>query len=241
MAAATEATLTTAYRADVTVLRARQLRSLLEVWPLLDVTALDRTFPGWLSAVLGVVATSRKAQAQVAVSYYAALASLAGATPFDVATADSLDGAARKALVASLHATAVAQTKVSMRQVSSLEVARRLALTRSSGVATRWALAAGRDTIIGAATTDPASIGWGRVAAPTACAFCRMLVGRGTVYREATVRFLSHDHCQCTARPEFGDAAGQMATTFARSQRFRTDAARAANNARLRGYLAATP
>ena len=231
-------TLTTTYRGDVTVLRARQLRSMLGTWPLLDVTALDRTFPAWLSAVLDVVATSRTAHAQLAAAYYQAAASAAGAPTFQVATLDTIDDASRKALVTSLHATAVAMTKTSMRQGIPLEPARRLALTRSSGVATRWALAAGRDTITEAATSDPAALGWARVAAPTACQFCRMLAGRGTVYRETTVRFLSHDHCQCTAQPEFGDTTTGMAAAFQRSQRFRTDEARAANNARVRQYLA---
>jgi hypothetical protein len=40
-----------------------------------------------------------------------------------------------------------------------------------------------------------------RIASPTACKFCRMLAGRGPVYRLETVGFRSHGNCGCTAEP----------------------------------------
>lgn len=42
-----------------------------------------------------------------------------------------------------------------------------------------------------------------RITSGTACAFCRMLAGRGAVYSENTGRFQAHDHCACTAEPDF--------------------------------------
>lgn len=40
-----------------------------------------------------------------------------------------------------------------------------------------------------------------RIASPTACKFCRMLAGRGAVYRLETVGFQAHGNCGCTAEP----------------------------------------
>lgn len=57
-----------------------------------------------------------------------------------------------------------------------------------------------RLTVSGSAVQDPAARGWKRVGAGQ-CDFCRMLIGRGSVYTEATADFQSHDHCNCAAVP----------------------------------------
>lgn len=57
-----------------------------------------------------------------------------------------------------------------------------------------------RLTVTRSAVEDPAAKGWKRVGAG-ACDFCRMLIGRGAVYSEATADFESHDHCNCQAVP----------------------------------------
>jgi hypothetical protein len=49
---------------------------------------------------------------------------------------------------------------------------------------------------------DPKSQGWKRTGSGK-CDFCRMLIGRGAVYSDATAHFESHDHCHCLAVPEF--------------------------------------
>lgn len=61
---------------------------------------------------------------------------------------------------------------------------------------------AARDTVTTASVTDPGSIGWKRTGRGE-CAFCRLLIGRGAVYTEATADFRSHDHCNCAAVPLF--------------------------------------
>lgn len=60
-----------------------------------------------------------------------------------------------------------------------------------------------RLTVTGSSIADPSARGWMRVGAGE-CDFCRMLIGRGAVYTEATADFESHDHCKCQAEPEFG-------------------------------------
>lgn len=60
-----------------------------------------------------------------------------------------------------------------------------------------------RSTVMRATVRDPRSLGWRRVGSPH-CDFCKMLVGRGTVYRsEDTADFRSHDHCHCAAEPDW--------------------------------------
>lgn len=57
-----------------------------------------------------------------------------------------------------------------------------------------------RRTMMRAAIDDPASKGWARVGRGSAtCDFCKMLISRGDVYREYTVKFKSHDNCDCAA------------------------------------------
>lgn len=60
-------------------------------------------------------------------------------------------------------------------------------LSRLGGGVQRMIAGAGRDTIDMNARQDSASVSWARVARPDSCEFCKMLAGRGAVYRsEAT-------------------------------------------------------
>jgi len=59
---------------------------------------------------------------------------------------------------------------------------------------------ADRQTVMESAVKDPKAKGWKRVGSGK-CEFCRMLIGRGAVYTEATAQFKSHDHCGCSAVP----------------------------------------
>lgn len=77
-----------------------------------------------------------------------------------------------------------------------------LAIRRAAGGLQRIVLDVDRATVAGSSVADPAAVGWRRTGAGK-CSFCRMLIGRGAVYSEATVQFKSHDHCECTAVPDF--------------------------------------
>lgn len=88
-----------------------------------------------------------------------------------------------------------------------------------------------RGTVSGSSVSDPKALGWQRVGNGE-CAFCRMLIGRGAVYREATADFASHDHCNCSATPAF-NGHPQPVKPFAPSTRNTTDA----DGARVREYL----
>lgn len=60
-----------------------------------------------------------------------------------------------------------------------------------------------RRTVADSAVADPAARGWKRVGDGSSCDFCSMLLGRGAVYTETTADFRSHDHCGCSAAPEW--------------------------------------
>lgn len=95
-----------------------------------------------------------------------------------------------------------------------------------------------RETITTNTKRDPSSVGWRRVAGD-GCKFCRLLAGRGAIYRADTARFASHPHCDCTAAPVFDGEDGEEASAiqYVASLRKRTPAQQQA----LRDYLAAMP
>lgn len=107
-------------------------------------------------------------------------------------------------------------------------------LTRLEGSLSRYLTSGVGDTITGNTARDPKAAGWRRIAKGSACRFCRMLAGRGAVYRERTVRFKAHDHCQCSAAPSWDwDAAEPIDVAYRASKKTITDADRA----RVRDYL----
>ena len=67
----------------------------------------------------------------------------------------------------------------------------------------RHARSASRDLVI--ATAKGNSVPWARQLNGESCTFCAMLVSRGAVYSEKSVRFPAHDHCDCTATLAPGD------------------------------------
>ena len=95
-----------------------------------------------------------------------------------------------------------------------------------------------RDTITTNRRRDPEATGWQRVAS-AGCKFCRMLAGRGAVYKESTARFASHPHCGCSAVPVFQGQPGEEASVmqYVASQKTRTPKQRQ----QLRDYLASMP
>jgi len=68
----------------------------------------------------------------------------------------------------------------------------------------------GRLTIRDSALADPAAAGWQRVTQPNSCKFCRMLAGRGGVYKRETATFASHDDCNCAAVPSWDPDAPEV-------------------------------
>lgn len=82
-----------------------------------------------------------------------------------------------------------------------------------------------RATVTGASVADPKATGWQRVGSGE-CGFCRMLIGRGAVYRQASADFASHDSCRCSAVPAWGGRPAPV-RRYTPSERGVTDAERA--------------
>lgn len=80
------------------------------------------------------------------------------------------------------------------------------ALARTSGGLVKRIFTASRDTLTIATEQDPRARGWQR-AGRGECTFCRVLISRGALYTESSVRFGAHDDCKCVAVPAFGGRA----------------------------------
>lgn len=111
--------------------------------------------------------------------------------PSDVTVQASVAATARSAYVRALAAG------------QSREQALASALVQVSGSVARHALNSGRRTILEEIKRDDRALGWIRVSSGRPCAFCAMLMSRGPVYKEETVRFRAHDHCACGAEPVY--------------------------------------
>lgn len=116
------------------------------------------------------------------------------------------------------------------------------------GGSVRRILNYGRNVVSASAIADPGADGWQRQGVGANCPFCNFLIGRGAVYSEGTVRFASHDHCNCVAvaafkgakRPVLLDKDGKRLTTSGRASR--TDAEkRKVDNERIRAWIEANP
>lgn len=107
---------------------------------------------------------------------------------------------------------------------------------KAEGAAQKLVADAGRRQVVEAVRADPRAVGWYRVSALDACAFCRLMSSRGGIYRsrgsagaDANEQFTGsgdfkfHDHCGCLAAPIYegqvfrlGPQAQRWADIYAR-------------------------
>lgn len=113
------------------------------------------------------------------------------------------------------------------------------ALTRAQGELQRVVANAHRDTVTQLAGADRYATGWRRVGDGANCDFCRMLIGRGAVYKQSTARFASHQHCNCMAAPAFDGGRSIGVMPYSQSTARRTEGQRRAAAKRVREYIAA--
>lgn len=89
------------------------------------------------------------------------------------------------------------------------------ALPMIQGKAAQYAIEGARQTVMVSTMRDPRSSGWRRVTRSGACRFCRMLAGRGAVYKESTAFFAAHGgaeggECNCAAVPSWDPDAPEV-------------------------------
>lgn len=136
---------------------------------------------------------------------YGEAAALLGAEWYDDLRGQHLDGAPRfSAYPASLGDQGVySLTGWAREHATSLEAMQALIAGGMSRRIANWA----RETVMGSSFADPRAEGWMRVGRAAACAFCRLTISRGAVYTERSVRFASHDDCNCGCAPKWGGVA----------------------------------
>lgn len=79
-----------------------------------------------------------------------------------------------------------------------------------SSNAGKYVLGASRETVRKNTFADDKADGWRRVTRTGSCKFCRMLEGRGGVYRRESAFFASHLECNCAAVPSFDPSAPEV-------------------------------
>lgn len=195
---AAPATLEREQRAAQTGLITVMLRDLAKIWHLINIGALDRSLPTWITAVNAVIHRYAPMAATLAADTYDS-ARLAAKAPgmFTPTLADPPD---------EQHVEDLMRWSTKglwSRDQETLAERVQVAQSRSESTVARLVEDVGRLTITYAVKDDPAAVGWVRTAAPGACAFCRMLAGRGPTYTSDTVGFRAHNDCHCMAMPVF--------------------------------------
>lgn len=190
---------TEAHRRGQLRIRARSMRNVLAVWPLLSVDELERTWPAFEAALLAIIGIHSAESAVLAAEYYRAFRFAEGIT--GTATPRIAPLTDPQKVVKSLRYVGVANT-MSLLQAKRPDVSK-VTLTNVSGDVSRHVLNRGRDTLVESVSADERALGWARVTDSAPCAFCRMLASRGPVYGEAGSRFKAHGHCGCTAEPVY--------------------------------------
>ena len=202
-ATATAARLTEAHRLAQARLGAVTVSQMLTVWPLLDVAALDDTFPQWLRAAVPIIQSNRAASSRLAANYYRIFRTVTLGLDAGTFTPPVAGPASVDAITGALVVTGPATVKRALTRGLTVDQAAALAQTESARAAMYHSLNGGRDTIVEAVKADPQALGWARAASGEACQFCAMLASRGPVYSEDSAGFEAHPGCTCTAEPAY--------------------------------------
>lgn len=195
------AQLTHAHRQVQLALRADVLRDLARLWALFPQGGLMERFTRFAAAADILIRQRHGDSAGLAAAYFEEFRRLEGigglATP---RLADPLPReVAREAVAVAGRAGAIA----AVRSGRSMEAAARNGLVRALGTASGLVLGGGRRTLVQSVRADRQARGWQRVTSGRPCAFCAMLASRGPAYTARGVRFEAHDHCSCTAEPNY--------------------------------------
>lgn len=194
-------TLTQQHRAQQLLLRRATVAQVARLWPALDWARLDATYPEFALQVAALVQKNRQTSAGLAAQYLRAFR-LAAGVPGEVKLVFA-EPLIVDQFATSLHVTSVAAAKAAAARGVAADVAMGNALSQTTGAMSRLVLQSGRDTVLSTIREDRAAYGWQRVLGGGGCDFCRMLAGRGAVYKEDTADFESHDHCGCTSEPVY--------------------------------------
>jgi hypothetical protein len=204
------AQLTEAHRAAQLAARAGSLRELVDMWRVVDPLNLSDTVGVFARAAAILAGQGYERSGVISARYYSLFrrVEIGAAGP-------EVRAAARPGvdmLAGELRGAALSGIITARRAGLSVPAAAQRGLVRVAGALGKLILNGGRRTIITAAQADPQALGWARVTASGACAFCKMLAARGPVYKtEKSADFESHGSCACASEVVYkgGDAPAQ--------------------------------
>jgi hypothetical protein len=196
------AELTAKHRAAQLAIRARSLRGLIDLWPIVQPEDLSGTIDTFIQAAVLLAGQGYDSSATEAIAYFRSFrrteAPTAGVLPGLVAATRP----AAELVAADLRGATLKGIIDARRAGLSVPDASRRGLIRVAGALTKQVLAGGRMTIITGAQSDPVALGWGRVTSGDPCTFCRMLASRGATYKtQESADFQPHDACACVPEP----------------------------------------
>ena len=200
MPSSADAELLRSLQADI---RALVVRDLTAFFASIDLERPEAARDALLEYVPFLVATYGEQAASMAADWYD-----------DVRAAESIGGRFRAAMTVPDESEA-AEGLVRRAAGALFTDAPLAALPMIQGKAAMYAIEGARQTVMTATTRDPRSSGWKRITRAGACRFCRMLAGRGAVYKESTVHFAAHGgaeggECNCAAVPSWDPDAPEV-------------------------------
>ena len=211
------AALTDLHRRQQLALRAAVVRDVMKLWPMWAPKD-PGSYLAFEAAMVLLVQSRSALSATIAARYYQSFSALEAPGVELVGDLGQIALAARPPsaqIRASISATSRAGVFRALGAGQSYEQAIANGLVEVSGAASRLAMNAGRDTILGAVSADPVCVGWARHGGGKPCGFCSMLISRGPVYKSAqsavagqrfsdrVMDFRAHDHCSCSAEPVY--------------------------------------
>ena len=162
--------------------------------------------PDWFAAVQAVVDQYAQASAGLGAEFYDAQREAAGVPGlFTVPVVDPPPGEKTEASLrwAAKDVWERDPEQATAAQREPLDIRLVQAEKKAELVAQKLVADTGRSTVLEAVRQDPQARAWARSAALGACAFCKMLASRGSVFARDTVGFRAHDGCHCGAIPVF--------------------------------------
>lgn len=197
------AQVTEAYRLAQVRLSAQTQVLVGTAWRLLDPLRVGATADRWLRLMGPIVRRQRQLSAGLAGDYYRRLRVLQ--LEADDVLPVLATTIADDEIVSSLTA-ATLDRLTDPPPLQPWETTVRNARNGAARSASRMALNGGRQTVLQTVQADRRALGWTRVGRGEPCAFCRLAISRGPVYRsEESASFHAHDGCHCVSAVAFLD------------------------------------
>jgi hypothetical protein len=209
--------LTEAHRAAQLALRAGSVRQLIQLWRVVDPTNLSGTIDTFAQAAALLGGTGFDQSGGISARYYRLFRSAEGVPgpgpSIILAKRPGVD-----VMAGELRGAALSGIVNARKAGFAVGAAKSQGLVRVVGALTKLVLTGGRSTVINTVQRDPQALGWARTTSGDPCAFCRMLAGRGPVYKSDKVAdFKPHDSCACGTEVVYrGDGPTEQSQEYAK-------------------------